>query len=131
MLDKEDFEDDTKDAGEVGASHQVTVCYEIRLKANPISSLIPRLLTLRVRYKNPGESLSLLNEYVVGEDKFALQPSEDTCFISALVELTTLLRNRDYEGNITVQGILAELDSLTLTDSYKIEFRELVRRLAQ
>ncbi len=129
ILDKEDFEDDTKDAGEVGASHQVTVCYEIKLK--PQENDGATYMTLRVRYKNPGEPLSLLNEYVIGGQELAPQPSEDTRFITAVVELATLLRNRSYEGDITLQGILEELDSLSLTDSYKIEFRELVRKLAQ
>lgn len=130
ILDKEDFEDDTKDAGEVGASHQVTVCYEIKLKEDKNES-IDNYLTLRVRYKNPGESLSLLNSYGIGEREMAATASNDTRFISAVVELAALLRNREYSGEITLQGILKELDSLTLTDSYKTEFRELVRKLTQ
>ena len=129
VLDKDDFEDDTKDAGEVGASHQVTVCYEIKLKPSDLDGAT--YMTLRVRYKNPGESLSLLNEYAIGGQELAIQPSDDTRFISAVVELATLLRNREYSGEITLGAILEELDSLTLTDSYKTEFRELVRKLAQ
>ena len=129
VLDKDDFEDDTKDAGDVGASHQVTVCYEIKLKPSDLDGA--NYMTLRVRYKNPGESLSLLNEYAIGGQELAVHPSDDTRFIAAVVELATLLRNREYSGEITLGAILEELDSLTLTDSYKTEFRELVRKLAQ
>ncbi|MBE6646471.1 MAG: VWA domain-containing protein [Ruminococcaceae bacterium] len=127
VLDKDDFEDDTKDAGEVGASHQVTVCYELKLKPNDSDGAT--YMTLRVRYKNPGEPISLLNEYTVGGQDIAVQPSEDTRFIGAVIELTALLRNLSYDGEISIEDVLEELDSLTLTDPYKLEFRELVRAL--
>lgn len=130
ILDKEDFEDDTKDAGEVGASHQVTVCYEIKLKEDKNES-IDNYLTLRVRYKNPGQPLSLLNEYGIGEKEMTASGSEDARFIASVIELASLLHNPSYNGDITIQGILETLDSLNLTDPYKIEFRELVRKLAQ
>lgn len=126
ILDNEDFENDAKDAGEVGASHQVTVCYEVVFK--PCDAYVANFATLNVRYKNPGEPLSLLNTYRIGGN--SLVPSnDDTRFIAAVVELATLLRNREYDGDISLESILEELDSLELTDAYKIEFRELVRTL--
>ncbi|MBP3396643.1 MAG: von Willebrand factor type A domain-containing protein, partial [Clostridia bacterium] len=66
VMANEDFANDKKDAGEVGASHQVTVCYEIK-PAAIVSEKGPEnpFVTLRVRYKNPGETLSHLNEYYV------------------------------------------------------------------
>jgi Ca-activated chloride channel family protein len=134
LLNKEDFEDDTKDAGEVGASHQVTVCYEIKLKANPISSLIPNLLTLRIRYKNPGESLSLLNEYTYGEETVRVgnEISDDIKFICALIETSMILHNSEYAKNITIDDVLETLESLDIDSSFeKNEFRELIRKLAQ
>ena len=130
ILDKEDFEDDTKDAGEVGASHQVTVCYELKLKEDKNES-IDNYLMLRVRYKNPGQSLSLLNEYGIGEREMTAIGSDDARFIMSVINLTSLLRNPSYDGDITIQSILETLDSLNLTDPYKTEFRELVRHLAQ
>ena len=127
VLDNEDFENDFKDAGEVGAGHQVTVCYELLLK--PCDAYVTNYIKLNVRYKNPGEALSLLNEYNIGSN--SCEASDDTRFISCVVELVALLRNPNYTGAITLHGILDELDSLTLTDSYKLEFRELVRKLVQ
>ena len=128
VLDKEDFENDAKDAGEVGAGHQVTVCYEIKLTEN--KQIDDGLMTLRVRYKNPGEPISRLNEYEIGAENYSEKLSDDMRFITSVVELASLLRNPAYEGEITVESVLAELDGLTLTDSYKIEFREIVRVLA-
>ena len=60
ILDKEDFENDAKDAGDVGASHQVTVVYEVKLAEQTPGA--NSLGTLRVRYKNPGQPVSMLNE---------------------------------------------------------------------
>ena len=127
ILDKDDFEDDTKDAGDVGASHQVTVVYEIK-PAEQVPGA-NTLATLRVRYKNPGESLSLLNEYSVSRN--VELPSDDMRFIEAVIETAALLRNGDYTGEISLTRIAEELNALTLEDSYKAEFRELIKGLAQ
>lgn len=129
VLDKEDFEDDTKDAGEVGAAHQVTVCYEIKLKANSISSGSGNYMTLRVRYKNPGEPISRLNEYKIGAQSYTANADNDTRFIASVIELVSLIRNPGYDGDITVESIFAELNGLELTDPYKTEFREIVKSL--
>ncbi len=131
ILDKEDFENDQKDAGEVGAGHQVTVVYEIKLKAQPSSSIEDCMMTLRVRYKNPGESLSLLNEYKIGTKDIRETPSAETSFIISVVELAALLRNPDYHGDVTIVAIKNDLKSLTLTDSYMAELREIVDKLAK
>lgn len=130
VLDKEDFENDAKDAGEVGAGHQVTVCYEIKIKSDPTENGSGKYMTLRVRYKNPGEPVSRLNEYEIGTQNLTAQADTDTRFITSVIELASLLRNPDYSGDITVQSVLAELNGLNLTDSYKVEFREIVKALA-
>ena len=129
VLDNEDFENDRKDAGDVGASHQVTVFYEIALKPDVELLYCDSVATLSVRYKLPGETLSLLNEYDIGRGPY--EADEDLRFIPAVIELAALLRNKDYNGDVTLQSILEELDSIDLTDPYKIEFRELVRTLTE
>lgn len=130
ILDKEDFENDAKDAGDVGAGHQVTVCYEIKLAEVSEEEIIDApLLTLRVRYKNPGEPLSLLNEYMVSG--FVYEPNDDMRFIASVIELVSLIRNSGYDGDITVSSIFDELQGLDLTDPMKIEFRELVKALIE
>jgi len=135
ILNKEDFEDDTKDAGEVGSSHQVTVCYEIKLAplvndSTQVSSL--SLMTLRVRYKNPGEPISLLNEYPLGYDIIDAEADEDMRFISAVIETCMILHKSEHLGEITIESIVEELESLNLT-SYpeRAEFLELLKKLAK
>ena len=135
ILNKEDFEDDTKDAGEVGSSHQVTVCYEIKLAplvndSTEVSSL--SLMTLRVRYKNLGEPISLLNEYPMGYDIIDAEADEDMRFISAVIETCMILHKSEHLGEITIESIIEELESLNLT-SYpeRAEFLELLKKLAK
>ena len=125
----EDFENDQKDAGEVGASHQVTVCYEIKLKENCEIEENAPFITLRVRYKNPGEEMSLLNEYAISDTVSDM--SDDQRFILSVIELCMMLHKSEYIGNTTFESIVDELNSLELTDPYKIEFRELLRGLAK
>lgn len=125
ILDKEDFENDLKDAGEVGAGHQVTVVYEIVPVQTPAAN---KLATLRVRYKNPGQPISKLNEYEIANELSV--PSEDMRFITAVIETAALLRNREYNGDITLESIYGELSGLELEDGYKAEFRELIKKLA-
>ena len=129
LLDKEDFEDDTKDAGEVGASHQVTVCYEIKLyEAQP--DVVAPLMTLKVRYKNPGEPISIPNEYEIDESYISLEQSDDMKFITSVIETCMILRSSKYIGDITLSDVLETLSSLELDDPYKEEFYGLLQTLS-
>ncbi len=126
VMDNEDFENDKKDAGEVGASHQVTVVYEVKMgQQTPGANTI---MTLRVRYKNPGESLSLLNEYKLGNEIMTAEPTADTRFIGAVIQTCMLLHGSEYAEGITLEGIAEDLESLDLSgDSYKVEFRDIMK----
>ena len=129
-MENEDFENDAKDAGEVGASHQVTVVYEVKMgQQTPGANTI---MTLRVRYKNPGEDLSLLNEYVLGNDIMTADPTADTRFIGAVIQTCMLLHGSEYAEGITLEGIVEDLEALDLEgDSYKAEFREILRNFVK
>ena len=134
LLANEDFENDQKDAGEVGASHQVTVCYEIKLREPSADgemddmSLSP-LMTLRFRYKNPGEPISNLNEYGIGPDQISNEMSDDMKFITSVIETCMILRSSKYIGDITIEDVMQTLSSLTLEDPYKAEFYEILQTL--
>lgn len=125
----EDFENDKKDAGEVGASHQVTVFYEI--EPTKTEQILENYMILRVRYKNPGESLSLLNEYTLGNEIITTAPGADTRFITSVIEICMLLHGSEYADGITLEGIVEDLGSLELTDPYKAEFRSLLEGLLE
>ena len=128
-LANEDFENDRKDAGEVGASHQVTVCYEIKIREAQINDLSP-LLILRFRYKNPGEPISNLDEYKVGLYQVSSEMSEDMKFITSVIEICMILRSSRYIGDITLSDVLETLSSLTLDDPYKAEFYSILQTLS-
>ena len=129
VMANEDFENDAKDAGEVGASHQVTVCYEI--KPVPVISEkgpVNPFVTLRVRYKNPGETLSILNEHYVTNIESSV--SEDEKFLIAVIETCMLLHDSEHIGNITLENIVEDLESLDLSEyPERSEFRELLKTL--
>jgi len=131
LLRTEDFEDDTKDAGEVGAGHSVTVCYEIIYteEAKLISSHID-LAKLAIRHKAPGEDASKLNEYTVSDASF--EANDDLKFICAVIELSMLLHESEYAKDIELENIYSDLLTLDLSnDPYKAEFRSLVASLLQ
>ena len=126
VMENEDFENDKKDAGEVGASHQVTVVYEVKMgQQTPGANTI---MTLRVRYKNPGEDLSLLNEYALGNEIIKAESTADTRFIGAVIQTCMLLHGSEYAEGITLEGIVEDLESLDISgDSYKVEFRDIMK----
>ena len=142
-LANEDFEDDKKDAGEIGAGHSVTVMYEIKtadsgnkdkkdLKYQK-SELTDEAygdewFTLAVRYKEPGKSKSKLLEYPIGDDEFTKNPSDDFKFASAVAEFGMLMRGSEYVDSVSYKDILSELNDIDLNDEYKEEFYDLVDR---
>ena len=115
VLNNEDFANDKKDAGELGAGSTVTVLYEIvpadgtekaELKYQesvPVNS--PELMTVKVRYKMPDSDESILKEFPV-EDAVSQSLSEDFMFASAVSELGMILNNSEYKGTATLDGVI-------------------------
>ena len=142
-LAAEDFNDEKKDAGEIGAGHTVTALYEIVMKDSPMeltsdlkytdpSSLGEQnseLLTISVRYKAPDGDESRLLSYPVTEEAYTYGMSGDMRFAAAVAEFGLLLRDSEYKGTAdkrSLQELLRECD--TAGDEYKEEFGELVRK---
>ncbi len=139
LMDAEDFADDTKDGGEIGAGHRVTVLYElsseerndIDLKyqqTSPTGST--EWLTLSIRYKDPDGMESILMEYPVDMDDWKDTPSDDTAFAACVAQFGMLLRDSEYAGTASFDSVYAQLSRLPslLEDSYKDEFRYLIRQ---
>lgn len=124
-LAAEDFDDDTKDAGEIGAGHTVTALYEIALADDAANGGIG---TVSVRYKEPDEDESKLLTYPVTEAAYASEMSDDLRFASAVASFGMLLRDSSFKGNSTKELVLslAETESAA-SDPYKAEFAELVK----
>lgn len=143
LLASEDFNNDQKDAGELGAGHTVTALYEIVPKGKPypgarvdklkyqeisVNSLAnsKELLTLKLRYKPiKSENSNLLSEIITLND-VTKKPSADFRFSAAVVEFGMLLRNSELKGKSSFSQI-AELVKETNDDPEKEEFKELIR----
>ncbi len=138
----EDFDNDEKDAGEIGAGHSVTVVYEIvtcenakedddelRYQNTQLSEVAlnsNEWMTLSVRYKEPDEDTSKLLEYPIGADNYTQTPSDDFIFAAAVAEFSMALRGSEYLGDGSYEDILDMLEDIKLDDEYKEEFYNLV-----
>lgn len=143
VLAAEDFNDDRKDAGELGAGHTVTALYEIVPKGKPYpgakvdklkyqqTSLSPDanskdLLTVKLRYKPiKSENSNLLSE-IITLDEVTGKPSADFRFSAAVAGFGMLLRNSEFKGKTSFSQI-AKLAKETNNDPEKEEFVELIR----
>jgi Ca-activated chloride channel homolog len=105
VLQKDDFTNDAKDAGEIGAGQTITALYEIKPKPNPNFKLYPSF-TINFRYKKPAETTSTgltLDIYDAG-NAFA-QASENMRFAASLAALGLYLRNSAYKGTVSLTDI--------------------------
>ncbi len=127
-LNTEDFANDAKDAGDVGAGHQVTVFYELKLTESARNASDP-WLKLAVRHKAPGESISKLNEYAIGAANFKDTPDDDLRFMLCVLETAMILRKTDTPSSLS--AVLETLNGLDLSQyPDRAEFRDLIARLA-
>ncbi len=142
LLRNEDFNDDKKDAGEVGSGHSVTALYEVvpvgvntdveirmpdslryQQRNNTTDVASPELLFVKVRYKRPdGDKSLLLSQPVVAAT--ALTPSVDFRFQAAVAEFGLLLRNSDFRGNADLGRVIASAREARGSDpdGYRAEF---------
>jgi len=122
LLSKEDFDDDAKDAGDIGSGHTVTAFYEIiqassNEKFNDSDNLeyqtsttvkSENLMTFKLRYKTPNENTSKLIEKRVKESDLKKDViDEDFKFAAAVAEFGMLLRKSEFKGNSTYDGVIA------------------------
>lgn len=144
MLATEDFDDDTKDAGEIGAGHTVTALYEI-IPADSAYEIPETTLkyqesregvengewaSLKIRYKEPEEEESILKEYAVTEAAYTAKPGEDYYFAAAVAQFGLLVRDSNYKGEASFQNIESLLEIAgTDRDDYRNEFVYLVKKL--
>jgi Ca-activated chloride channel homolog len=131
MLRAEDFNDDKKDAGEIGAGHTVTALYEIVPAGKPVAvgpvddlkyqqppqshsrlseeeaetnkaDMEKELLTLKMRYKQPdGDTSRKLEWSVTDEGKSFSAATGDFQFAAAVAGFGLLLRDSQHKGNLT------------------------------
>ena len=146
LLDKEDFNDDTKDAGDMGAGHRVTAFYEIippGVKNNLTRNVDPlkyqeemvsvvskttgskELLTIKLRYKDPDKDNSRKIELPVTDNK-ENKTSIDFRFASAVVMFGQLLQDSEFKGDVTFEDVILLAKTALDNDEYGYK-REFVR----
>ena len=148
LLNKEDFNDDRKDAGEIGSGHSVTALYEIvpvgvEPPNPPVDALkyqqaqpapqppaktaaagpyADELMTVKLRYKAPDGDTSRLVSAVV---RTKPQPmSANLGFASAVAEFGLLLRGSQLQSGASFEGLAARARTFRGTDAegYRSEF---------
>jgi Ca-activated chloride channel family protein len=123
-LAQADFNDDTKDAGEIGAGHSVTALYEVKPKGSSSKSATDKLkyqddaklteaaksgemLTVKIRYKKPdGNKSKLISLPVTGDDRGLRNTSKDYRFSAAVAQFAMILRHSKYKGDATYDDVL-------------------------
>ncbi|MEM6725162.1 MAG: YfbK domain-containing protein, partial [Bacteroidota bacterium] len=147
LLANEDFNDDKKDAGELGAGHSVTALYEIvpnggnsiskegaqykyvSTGINPAAYDSKEMAALRFRYKPPSDSVSQLIEKAVLDQTQTLdQASADYRFSAAVAAFGLLLRDSKYKGTASYDQVLdlAKAAKGEDPEGYRAEFLRLV-----
>jgi len=144
LLNKEDFNDDKKDAGELGAGHTVTALYEIVPAesdevipgVDPLKYQQPvqlsnaaktdEVLTIKFRYKAPQGDVSKLITRTLADDKGPAQnlTSNNFRFACAVVQFGMLLRDSQYKGEANWNDMIAQAKAAKGDDDggYRSEF---------
>ena len=142
QMSASDFNDDTKDGGEIGAGAQVTVCYEIvpagaetngegglKYQDQTLSEQAGsgELCTVSVRYKAPASDTSEKIEYPLVDN--GVSKREDFNFVCGIIEASMVIRNSKYKGNATIDSAYQLAKSGTDNNKYREEFCELLNAL--
>lgn len=148
LLNDADFNDDSKDAGEIGSGHSVTAVYEVLLAGKESKFLKPiddlkytstkatkpnskgELFTVKLRYKEPdGEISKLIEKAVSFEDKKIKSTSDDFNFVASLALFGMQLRDSPFknDASLALTLDLAEKGRGDDKEGFRAEFIRLVK----
>jgi Ca-activated chloride channel family protein len=149
LLHDEDFTDDTKDAGELGAGHSVTALYEVIPPGAPDADSVRRadplrytrnaatsgragsseLLYVKLRYKQPTGRRSKELTHIV-RDEVVANPSADFTFASAVAEFGMVLRDSPHKAKSSMDSVIVRAERTRAEDEYgyRAEFVRLATR---
>ena len=151
VMANEDFDDDKKDAGELGAGHTVTALYEIipagsdekvkktaelkyqEIKVTSSAAESTEIMTVKFRYKPPKEETSKLVEQPLIDRGISVEETSDNFrFSSAVAGFGMLLRDSKFKGNLTYEAVavLAKGSKGKDAEGYRAEFIRLVETCA-
>ena len=149
LLADQDFNDDKKDAGEIGAGHTITALYEVvpagvaidlptvdplkyQAETTPADNAEhgDELLTLKLRYKQPDGDTSQLLEFPLADEPMAIdQADDDFRFAAAVASFGMLLRHSQYLGTTTYDQVIELATSARGEDAhgYRVELVNMIR----
>ncbi|HEX5154484.1 MAG TPA: von Willebrand factor type A domain-containing protein [Parafilimonas sp.] len=152
LLNKEDFNDDKKDAGELGSGHTVTALYELiptgikdtmlksvdalryqKVKPLPKSNFDDEVMNIKLRYKKPDGDKSTLIEHPLKDENISFGSTSDNFrFAAAVAEFGMLLRNSQYKGSADFRSVTQTALAASQNDEggYRKEFIRLVQTAA-
>lgn len=144
----EDFNDDKKDGGEIGAGHTVTALYEIALKDSAqeipeveskytakadadAEGIASEYLTVNIRYKQPDGETSSLITHPVDSTYYSENMSENLSWAAGVAQAGMIIRKSEYAGTSTMSSVIERLSALNSTgnDEYRQEFCELMKNV--
>ncbi len=148
MLKSEDFNNDKKDAGELGSGHTVTALYEIipvgveskffkvdelkyqTLKLDPKTKSGNELMTVKFRYKKPDGEVSQLIVHPLIDNNISIEKTSDNFrWATSVASFGMLLRQSEYLNAFTEDRILNLAQGAKGVDKegYRTEFISLVK----
>lgn len=141
LLKKEDFNNDAKDAGEIGVGHSVTALYELvppsgdaaglptvdplKYQSLPSVRASAELLTVKIRYKSPdGDTSKLMTETVPNTAGDFETSSDNLRFAASVAELGMLLRDSKWKGTSSFADVqrIASRATGRDTEGYRRDF---------
>ncbi|MGI9428428.1 MAG: YfbK domain-containing protein, partial [Bythopirellula sp.] len=155
MLKTQDFNDDKKDAGEIGAGHTVTAIYELvpagktidtpavdplkyqrptrplQNQTTSAADTADELLTLKIRYKQPDGDKSTKLEFPITDNGQAFAAAtDDFKFAAAVASFGMQLRNSEHQGHTSYSAVeeIAQDGAGADQRGYRAEFLQLVRQ---
>ena len=152
LLNKEDFNDDKKDAGELGSGHTVTALYELipvgikdtllkdvdvlkyqKQKPSTKNNFTDEIMNIKLRYKKPDGNKSALIEHPLKDENISFNSASDNFrFAASVAEFGMLLRNSQFKGNADFSSVKQAAQTALGNDAegYRKEFAQLVKSAA-
>ncbi len=148
VMNAEDFANDAKDGGEIGAGHQVTAMYEIVPAGSDFEIFEPEgkygqtaepasgdatgsageYCTVNIRYKAPDGDTSALLSYPVDGSSVRDEMSADQKWCAGVAQVAMLIRDSEYKGTTDYNAVLEMLKSVS-ADDFRNEFCDIVSKL--
>ena len=133
-----DFDDDTKDAGEIGYGHEVTAVYEIRLgkaetqktsftKTKKVGTNNSDLAIVKLRYKSFEEKSSVKREFTLPVNDSVVKND----LLNTVVSFGLLMRNSAFKGEMTKAGLNEMVNGLSDESEGVVELKKMIGEYAK